>query len=523
MGHGRRTDRKRTRRGRYRAGRVFHARSASRPRRTITTRGYAINTNGTGYSPDGEFYTEPSSQASNAKILSLKATSFTVSWTKGADCAGSIVVIRAAGPVNSDPVDGIPHTAGSTFGTGAQLGTGNFVVYSGAGTSVPVTGLTPNTLYSVAVYGYVGSAGAINYRQNAPAATGTTTTWNGHNGVNNISTCNTCHFLHNGSTVAKGAEQEAMCKTCHNPTGAAKTMAKVSMHSITGSPNPIDCGTCHDVHNGSGTLSAITGFNSHSGVTAPNLSYFRVTTNTVPGSVQGVLHASPGDLAFTTGDRNGACQACHQNTDYHRNNGTGDYTHFAGQDCTACHLHGDGFKPTGGCTICHATAQDNSDGAPTRRAVVGEFALTAHHVKGGAVTDDDCKVCHYEGIDMAYHKNNMVDLRDPDNGTNRISFVSFTRNTASDVLETWVTDVQDKFCMHCHDADGATSTAFNTPLRPFSSNTKDSMNVFTQMNPSNPYHHAVRAPGTNAYCAPSATNTNKITMQPPWNQTATHE
>ena len=500
--------------------------SHARPGLTAAThyyfRGYAINAQGTGYSPDGEFYTEPAGQAASVVISSVTPSGFKISWTPGADSAGSIVVLKAASAANAAPVDGVAHAAGAAFGSGDPLGSGNFVVYRGSGSSVTVTGLTSNTPYYAAVYSYSGSGVLINYQQDTPATGTKTTSWLGHNGVYSID-CKSCHFLHTGAAVSKGAAQEAVCKTCHNPTGVAQAMADVQMHPITGSSTPVDCGSCHDVHNGSGTLADLTTFDSHTGVTAMNRAYIRVATNAIPGSIEAVFHDRPGDFAFGSGARNGLCQACHQTTDFHRNNNTGDYTHNLGQDCTVCHKHKDGFKPTGGCTVCHATAQDNSDGAPTRRAVVGEFALTAHHVKGGAVTDDDCAVCHYESVDISYHKNNQVDLRDPDDGSSRISFTSFTRNTASKTLESWVTDVQNRFCMHCHDADGATSTAFNTPLRPFSSNTKDAMNVFTQMNPANPYHHAVRAAGSNPYCAPSASNGNRITMVAPWNQTATHD
>ncbi|MCL5943109.1 MAG: Ig-like domain-containing protein, partial [Actinobacteria bacterium] len=144
----------------------------------------------------------------------------------------------------------------------------------------------------------------------------------------------------------------------------------------------------------------------------------------------------------------------------------------------------------GSCTACHSTAQDAGDGAPTRRAVVGEFSAGGgHHVVGAAVTDKDCGVCHLEGnaadgsINSTYHKNNLVNLRNPDtgDGTGLTAFASFTRNTASATLETWVTDVQNNLCFKCHDADGAASTLARTPtgtaLRPFSANSRNAPNI----------------------------------------------
>jgi hypothetical protein len=55
------------------------------------------------------------------------------------------------------PVDGVDHAASSTYGAGADLGNGNFVVYAGAGISVEVSGLS-NTTYTVRVFVYTKSA-----------------------------------------------------------------------------------------------------------------------------------------------------------------------------------------------------------------------------------------------------------------------------------------------------------------------------------------------------------------------------
>ncbi|MBU2602251.1 MAG: Ig-like domain-containing protein [Actinobacteria bacterium] len=186
----------------------------------------------------------------------------------------------------------------------------------------------------------------------------------------------------------------------------------------------------------------------------------------------------------------------------------------------------------GSCVSCHGVAQDAGDGAPTRRAIVGEFSLTGRHVMGGAVTDKDCGVCHMEGdsatgnIISANHKNNAINFRDPDTGAAAATAVTtFTRNTASNSLEAWVTNVQNNLCFKCHDADGAASTAARvspggTALRPFSSNTRDVPNIFSAFATTNNFHHAVRGAGTNPYATPTATNGNVITMVAPWNQTA---
>ena len=124
----------------------------------IYYRGYAANSIGTGYSPDGSFYTEPATQASGVGFASLTGTSMTVNWTRGSG-DGVIVLMKAGSAVDADPVDGTytTYTANAAFTSGTQIGSGNYVIYKGAANNVPVTGLTADTTYYVAVYEYAGA------------------------------------------------------------------------------------------------------------------------------------------------------------------------------------------------------------------------------------------------------------------------------------------------------------------------------------------------------------------------------
>jgi hypothetical protein len=124
----------------------------------IYYRGYATNSAGTGYSPDGSFYTEPSTQASGVSFSSVGPSAMTVNWTRG-NGDGVIVLMKQSAEVNSDPVDGTysGYTANSTFGSGSQIGSGNYVVYKGTGTSVTVSGLTSNTNYYITAYEFKGT------------------------------------------------------------------------------------------------------------------------------------------------------------------------------------------------------------------------------------------------------------------------------------------------------------------------------------------------------------------------------
>jgi len=77
------------------------------------------------------------------------------------------VLFRQGAAVNSDPVDGTytGDTPNPVFGTGTQLGSGNFVVYKGSGTSVSLTGLTAGTPYYAAVYEYQGTGDSSGLNQ----------------------------------------------------------------------------------------------------------------------------------------------------------------------------------------------------------------------------------------------------------------------------------------------------------------------------------------------------------------------
>lgn len=126
----------------------------------IYYRGYATNSAGTAYSPDGSFYTEPATQASGVSFTSVTSTGMTVNWTRGSGGAGGgvLVVMKAGSAVDATPADGTytGYSANSAFGGGTAITAGNFVVYKGTGTSVVVTGLSPTTSYNVAVFEFAG-------------------------------------------------------------------------------------------------------------------------------------------------------------------------------------------------------------------------------------------------------------------------------------------------------------------------------------------------------------------------------
>jgi len=99
--------------------------------------------------------TAPTTQATNfdSTAATITTNSGTITWTRG-NGDSILVVARASSAVNADPASGTTYTANSVFGSGSQIGTGNYVVYKGTGTSVNVTGLSDTTTYHFALYEY---------------------------------------------------------------------------------------------------------------------------------------------------------------------------------------------------------------------------------------------------------------------------------------------------------------------------------------------------------------------------------
>lgn len=441
---------------------VFSHLRASLPAATlIHYRGFAANTVGTGYSPDGSFYTEPSLQASTVTFTNLTNTSVRLQWTPGSG-SGSIVVMKQDSAVDADPVDGTAHPADSVFGSGANLGGGNSVVCLAATNAVTVTSLLPTTTYHVAVYAYAGSGTLINYALSLPARSNVTTLASpaapSHNSQY-VPYCATCHAHGLHTTYApRGDEQEARCKTCHNPTGMASNKSAIAMHTYDGT-NTLDCGTCHEVH---GNVAWRTSYDPATGISNVNLSFLRGNmiayspTNAFGEALWSnmLFQVRPDQFAFTNAPYNGACQVCHTTTTYHRNNDSSNHTHNAGSACTSCHGHGSGFAPTGGgsCVDCHDEVQNNGDGMPAagRRAIVGEFGLRSHHVTG-TVANADCEVCH----EMTEHQQGQVRLFNVDSPTTVYTISNGVNPTVNVAAAIHLT----AFCIACHDADGADGLA----------------------------------------------------------------
>lgn len=104
--------------------------------------------------------------ASEIQTTSKTGTTINGSLTKGSG-THRLIVARASGAVNATPTDGVTYTGNSTFGSGSQIGSGNYVIYVGTeDTTFSLSSLSPSTAYHLAVYEYELINGVPTYATN---------------------------------------------------------------------------------------------------------------------------------------------------------------------------------------------------------------------------------------------------------------------------------------------------------------------------------------------------------------------
>ncbi|WP_296385190.1 T9SS type A sorting domain-containing protein [Winogradskyella sp.] len=118
---------------------------------------YEYNTTGTCYELTeltGDFTTDCSTPSDVSAFTATSGdTSVDLSWTNGS-CFDEILVVAKAGSTltNSPTGDGTAYTADASFSFGTDIGSNEYVVFKGSGTSITVTGLTNGTTYHFEVF-----------------------------------------------------------------------------------------------------------------------------------------------------------------------------------------------------------------------------------------------------------------------------------------------------------------------------------------------------------------------------------
>ncbi|MDQ3046360.1 MAG: FG-GAP-like repeat-containing protein [Bacteroidota bacterium] len=130
---------------------------------------------------------EPTLPASGLSYTAISTTGMTVNFSPG-NGANKAVFVRLASTSGLIPVDGVNYVPNTTYGSGTDIGGGNYCVFNGNGSTVTVTGLASNTSYTFSVYEYNGSSVCdYNYMSNSTSNSGTQATNNAQPVLNTIS------------------------------------------------------------------------------------------------------------------------------------------------------------------------------------------------------------------------------------------------------------------------------------------------------------------------------------------------
>lgn len=129
----------------------------------------------------GSFTTlgKPTVSPSNFTITAIQGDRLSLNYTSG-NGFGRIVIGKQGAPVDVFPSDFTSYTANTAFGSGADLGGGNFVIQNniniGGNTSTSITGLAIGQEYHFAIIEYNGTGTERIYMTGAEALTGSGST-----------------------------------------------------------------------------------------------------------------------------------------------------------------------------------------------------------------------------------------------------------------------------------------------------------------------------------------------------------
>jgi hypothetical protein len=110
----------------------------------------------------------PQVAAAGLNAVDVEANTVSIQWTPGSG-QKRLVVMRADGATNTPPSDAIDYTPNSAFGSGDELGGGNFAVYEGSGNTAVITGLSPLSVYHLSVYEFNFAGTGTRYLLSDPA------------------------------------------------------------------------------------------------------------------------------------------------------------------------------------------------------------------------------------------------------------------------------------------------------------------------------------------------------------------
>jgi hypothetical protein len=209
---------------------------------------------------------EPTTQTSSLSLFSVTSGSVRINWTNGNGTKRLVVAKVTSTATNTAPVDGTVYTA-AAFGSGTTTATGEYVVYSGTGSTATITGLSAATAYNFKVYEFnSGTGSAANYLTTSPPSVNATTLPSTAVIMSNspVSVCSGNYYSTggaNGSTPLYYSNSESFTQTLSSSTAGSKVRLTFSSFSTSGS------GDVLKIYDGANTSAPLIG--SYSSSTSP--------------------------------------------------------------------------------------------------------------------------------------------------------------------------------------------------------------------------------------------------------------
>ena len=258
--------------------------------------------------------------------------------------------------------------------------------------------------------------------------------------------CSYCHDLHGAPGTIPLTQFNAdvdLCLSCHDAAAPATFDGKVVPKNVA-----VHAGVKHT----GGDVTSCIDCHDHQAEDGGNLKLVpRTMQSRYTGQKTVVFTARTGANSFADGNTtyDGVCEVCHTATTQHLSTG-GGVVHNPGADCATCHSHKTGFQPSG-CVGCHVDIKG------PRRAILGEFAYTSHHIDWATagyagVTDipnGQCEVCH----DQSQHQSGSVRLKNADTPGTVYTLTGDPNTTPAEAAKL------TPFCLSCHDGNGAGGVA----------------------------------------------------------------
>ena len=220
--------------------------------------------------------TTPTISASNASSSNVEGNKFTFKWTNG-NGEKRIVVMRKGSPVNFVPASATNYVANAAFGSGTDLGDGQYIVYNSTGNSVDLTNLEPSTVYHFAVYEYNGTSDLVRYLTSSTLTAAVSTLTAPTAGVSNVNSAIANGTLTLSWTAGNGAGRLIVMKEGSAPTAQPTDLSTYPANATFKNGSQMAVGE-YVVYQSTGTSVTVTGLSNkqyfysifeYNGATAP--------------------------------------------------------------------------------------------------------------------------------------------------------------------------------------------------------------------------------------------------------------